>query len=539
MFGPREELTFASTASAGVTFGRAGVPRRAVPASNLPATVLPASDLPASEPPFSRPEQDWRLSSHPLARRGHAICSAVERQFTRHPLVSDLAEDIGSAEWLRGVFTLVVLIVLALAARPAFELPHARSGAWLDEAQQSEWRSLAIKPWQRGAGQGRHFAAGEAVVRLDNVPERPIIELTATLGEDDSLTRMLQRAGVASGDAGQVAALIDRAVPADTIAPGMRFDLTLGHRASPADPRPLQALRFRPRFDLALVIGRTGGGTLALERHPIAVDTAPLRLSGIVGQSLYRTARGAGAPPDTVQTFLQTIDSHLPFEAIDPGDTFDLVVDYKRAADGQGAVGNLLYAGIVRQGHPLVQLLRWGNDGAYATLDDLRGDAAGEGGALLSPVAGAITSGFGMRRHPILGFVRLHAGVDFASSYGAPVYAVAEGAVTFAGWHGGHGNYVRIDHGGGIGTGYGHMSRLAVAPGMAVRRGQVIGYVGSTGLSTGPHLHYEVYRGGQPIDPLSLRSLAPRHQVDPVQLAAFRTRLAQLTALPQGILPRR
>ncbi|MFX9284149.1 M23 family metallopeptidase, partial [Acinetobacter baumannii] len=85
--------------------------------------------------------------------------------------------------------------------------------------------------------------------------------------------------------------------------------------------------------------------------------------------------------------------------------------------------------------------------------------------------------------------------------------------VTFAGWHGGHGNYLRLDHGGGIGTGYGHMSRLAVTAGMAVRRGQVIGYVGSTGLSTGPHLHYEAFRGGQPIDPLSLHDLAPRHVV--------------------------
>ncbi|MFX5207058.1 hypothetical protein ABTC99_20575, partial [Acinetobacter baumannii] len=89
-------------------------------------------------------------------------------------------------------------------------------------------------------------------------------------------------------------------------------------------------------------------------------------------------------------------------------------VDYRRAADGQGESGNLLYAGIVRQGRPLLQLLRWGSDGGYYALDDLRGDEGDRGGGLLSPVAGAMTSGFGMRRHPILGFVRLHAGIDYA-----------------------------------------------------------------------------------------------------------------------------
>ena len=105
------------------------------------------------------------------------------------------------------------------------------------------------------------------------------------------------------------------------------------------------------------------------------------------------------------------------------------------------------------------------------------------------------------------------------------------GALTFAGWHGGHGKYVRLDHGGGLGTGYGHMSRIAVSPGMDVRRGQVIGYVGSTGLSTGPHLHFEAYRNGRTVNPLSIGTVVQQATVDPAQLAAFRTKLAQITAI--------
>jgi murein DD-endopeptidase MepM/ murein hydrolase activator NlpD len=141
-----------------------------------------------------------------------------------------------------------------------------------------------------------------------------------------------------------------------------------------------------------------------------------------------------------------------------------------------------------------------------------------------------------MRRHPILGYVRMHAGVDFAAAWGSPIYAVTDGRVEYAGWHGGHGNYVKLDHGGGIATGYGHMSRIAVAPGMAVRRGQIIGYVGSTGLSTGAHLHYEVYRGGQTVDPMSVRMVQRQQAVDPKQAAAFKARLEALLSVKPGVL---
>ena len=105
--------------------------------------------------------------------------------------------------------------------------------------------------------------------------------------------------------------------------------------------------------------------------------------------------------------------------------------------------------------------------------------------------------------------------------------------VVYAGRHGGHGNYVKLDHGGGLGTGYGHMSRIAVAPGTHVHTGQVIGYVGSSGLSTGPHLHYEVYRDGRTVDPLSIR-FTVRAEVDKAELAAFKARLAQMKAIQPG-----
>jgi len=138
-----------------------------------------------------------------------------------------------------------------------------------------------------------------------------------------------------------------------------------------------------------------------------------------------------------------------------------------------------------------------------------------------------------MRRHPILGYTRMHAGIDFMASYGQPIYAVTDGTVVFAGRHGGHGNYVKLDHGGGLGTGYAHMSRIAVSPGQRVRRGQVIGYVGSTGLSTGPHLHYEMYRNGHTVNPASVQFVT-RAALSGKELAAFRAQLATLMKVSPG-----
>jgi murein DD-endopeptidase MepM/ murein hydrolase activator NlpD len=130
--------------------------------------------------------------------------------------------------------------------------------------------------------------------------------------------------------------------------------------------------------------------------------------------------------------------------------------------------------------------------------------AAASGSGYLWPADGPITSGFGYRRHPVLGTSRLHAGLDIGAGYGSEVYAAQSGVVILAGWNGGYGNCVMIEHPDGVVTLYGHMSELLVSEGESVGRGAVVGLVGSTGLSTGPHLHFETHIGGSPEDPLSL-----------------------------------
>lgn len=444
-------------------------------------------------------------------------------------LACDLADDIGSTRWFRGVGTLLGLSAVALAFWPDFAPLEAASAMQVDPAARDELRSQRIMPLALGGDTGRRMDATKAVIPLQAAPERPRLDFVATLAAGDSFGRMLERAGVGAGDSGQVSGLIAGIVPAGGIEPGTKVDITLGARPGPGVARPLDALNFRARFDLDVTVKRQGG-RLMLTPHPIRVDTTPLRIRGVIGSSLYRSARNAGVPAHAVQQYLRTLAGSVDLDGgLLAGDTFDIVVAYKRAATGESEAGDLLYAGLERGGKPRAQLLRWGKDGQFFEASGMGETHSG----LLAPVNGQPGSPFGMRRHPILGYMRMHKGTDFRAAFGSPIYAVTDGRVVFAGWHGGHGNFVKLDHGGGLGTGYAHMSRIAVSSGAYVHRGQVIGYVGSTGLSTGPHLHYEMYRNGQVVNPTSVR-YAVRSQLDGGELTAFRARLAALKAIAPG-----
>lgn len=465
-----------------------------------------------------------------LAERVDTWREDLSARLARADIAPDLAEAIGSRRWFRGLGTLIGLSALALAFWPDFAPVEAAPAMAMTESARDEFRSQMIMPLALGADSGRRMGATERVVPLKSAPERPQVELLATLSQGDSFTRMLQRAGVGTHDAERVADLVARSIALDTIEPGTQVDITLGRRPRPGAARPLDALTFRARFDLELEIARDAAGNLALSRKPIRVDDTPLRIRGTVGSSLYRSMRAAGAPASAVQQYLKVLSDQLDMDrAVRSSDTFDLIVQYRRAATGERQAGELLYAGIERGGEPTAQLMRWGSEGRFY-------EASGVGeqrNGLVAPVPGPVSSGFGMRRHPILGYRRMHSGMDFRAGYGTPIVAVADARVTSAGRAGGCGNAVRLDHGGGLATRYCHMSRMAVRAGQSVRRGQVIGYVGSTGLSTGPHLHYEMYRGGRAVDPASVRFVT-RAQLSGAELRRFRAALADLKTVEAG-----
>lgn len=461
----------------------------------------------------------------------------VSNWLEQFDLVPDLAENIGSRRWIRGVVTMVGLGAIALAFWPNLTPLEARSSLPESEDIRDELRSQIIMPLALGADSGRRMGPTAAVTPLENAPERPQIELVATLAEGDSLAAMLRRAGVSASDIGRVSALIGDAMPLSEIEAGTKMDIVLGRRTQEGAPRPLDALSFRARFDLALNIGRANAeldgdeiAPLTLSRNVIRVDDTPLRVRGLVGSSLYRSMRSAGVPASAAQAYLRALDEHIELDReVRASDEFDIIIAYRRAATGERQAGNLLYAGIDREGEPKTQLMRWGEEGRFYEASGVGEQRRG----LVAPVPGPVSSRYGMRRHPILGIRRLHAGQDYRARHGTPIVAVTDGTVTSAGRAGGCGITVKLSHGGGFDTRYCHMSRMAVRRGQQVRRGQVIGYVGSTGLSTGPHLHFEMYRGGRAINPAGVNYVT-RAVLSGTELIDFRRQLIALREIEPG-----
>jgi murein DD-endopeptidase MepM/ murein hydrolase activator NlpD len=475
-----------------------------------------------------------RIQAEPPARFGAAGRPRIARGFgTRTPAGlgrPPKQQSRLSRRRLLGAATFVLLCCSAGWLAAGFASIPSASAASLGAAEAREAAAFAISPLAYGADTGRRMAPTEAVEPLLDSPERPTLTLVATIGAGDGFARALERSGIATADAARAAGLVGSVLPLDRIPAGTAMAVTLGRRSEAGAARPLDSLAFRARLDLALALKRGPTG-LALVRTPIAVDSTPLRIQGQIGDSLYRSARAAGVPAKAVEAYIRAIATQDGLEDLGAGDRFDIVLERRRAATGESETGRLLYAGLARAAGRDLQLMPWSRDGRTQWFE--ASGAGRERGGLIQPVPGGVTSGFGMRFHPILHYFRMHRGMDFHAAYGTPILAVTDGRVVAAGWAGGYGNQVRLGHEGGLVTSYSHMSRIAVEPGALVRQGEVIGYVGATGLATGPHLHYEVYKDGAPVDPASLR-FAARAELDPAALAAFRQRLKGLLSLPVG-----
>ncbi|MFL6733200.1 MAG: M23 family metallopeptidase [Sphingomicrobium sp.] len=225
------------------------------------------------------------------------------------------------------------------------------------------------------------------------------------------------------------------------------------------------------------------------------------RFTGRVGENLSGSLLAAGVPELQGRQYVAILSRAIQLtDGLSVDDRFDLVL--QRGPSGK--LGQLLYVGLDRIARADVELLKW-TDGKSVIWVNADGVGGEDRSRLGLPVHGRLTSGFGERFHPILGHMRFHKGVDLAAAAGTPIVAAADGRVVGAGWHGGYGQQVEIAHQGGTETSYGHMSRIAAHIGQIVRKGEVIGWVGSTGLSTGPHLHFEVTRNGKSLNPMSAK----------------------------------
>jgi len=231
-------------------------------------------------------------------------------------------------------------------------------------------------------------------------------------------------------------------------------------------------------------------------------------------QSLYETALRNHVPRPIIEDVIRIYSYDIDFQRkVQPGDSFEILFASEDENANDNSKAEVLYA-LLTTGGETRKFYR------YQSTDDNVVDFYDESGKsakkflVRKPVAdGAITSGFGGRNHPLLGFTKMHTGVDWGSSTGTPVFAAGNGIIEKSGWEGGYGKYIRIRHANGYETAYGHLSAFArgMETGKKVRQGQMIGYVGSTGLSTGAHLHYEILINGRFVDPMKIK--LPRGRV--------------------------
>jgi murein DD-endopeptidase MepM/ murein hydrolase activator NlpD len=423
-------------------------------------------------------------------------------------VATDLGAGIGTPGWWAGLLACLGLCGTALTLGTMVPALPESGRAPLTPSQRETLAPQFVAPLAYGGRTGAPALPDPArVVPLSEIPERPRIEVSARTARGRGLADTLRRAGVSAEEARTVEALVRQAVNPATIAAGTELDIVLGRRETRKVPRPLESLGFRAAFELRLVIARTSpDAPLALKRIPIQIDSTPLRVTGLVGRSLERSLRGAGIPASQTREFIRTMGYVVDMQrGIGKSDRFDIIIEQDKAETGEVRHGNLLYGVIDRANKDRIEVARFAPRGSGPDYFRPDGESARKG-LMRTPVEGArLTSGFGMRFHPLLSYSRMHQGVDFGAPHGTPIYAAASGKAEFVGPHGGHGNYIRLAHANGLKTAYAHMSRFAIKPGQAVTQGQVIGYVGSTGVSTGPHLHYEVWLNGKPVNPMTLK----------------------------------
>ncbi|MEL7283767.1 MAG: M23 family metallopeptidase, partial [Pseudomonadota bacterium] len=298
----------------------------------------------------------------------------------------------------------------------------------------------------------------------------------------------------------------------------------------------------------ALSVNLDAGRRLLAKRMPsgeyqaMALDSRliarPLTVRGNIETSLYQDAQALGAEDQQVVDFAQVFAYDLDFQReVHPGDAFEMV--FNVMTDERGNVirrGDVVYAAL--NGKAVNKSFY-----RFTTPDEDITDyfqANGESSTkflMKTPINGArLSSRFGKRRHPISGYTRLHKGTDFAAPTGTPIYAAGNGVVERASRYGGYGHYIRIRHAKGYKTAYAHLSRYGrgIKSGRRVKQGDIIGYVGSTGASTGPHLHYEVYKNGKAVDVMRLKLPTGRKlAMDEEVFAAFKVERDRIDAIRQ------
>jgi len=375
----------------------------------------------------------------------------------------------------------------------------------------------------------------KSFVNADSLP----YEETLFLSEGQTLLDMLLAKGAVKARAAKLIRSLDAIYPTDQLRAGMPISLTVQLSKDLHGNDIIEPIRlsFVPDGNREVLVEMNGDGqylSRAVDDESEPMRTARHRSTARIRKSLYLAAKEQGVPESIIVEMMRIHGYDVDFQReVRPGDSFEVFYGAPSGADERaGDRDVVLFSSLT---------LTQGTRGyfRYTTPDDGITDYFDETGRsatkflMRTPVNGArISSGFGMRRHPILGYNKMHTGVDFAAPYGTPIRAAGDGVIKQIGRFGAYGKYIRIRHSNGYQTAYAHMSRFAsgLQDGSRVRQGQVIGFIGSTGRSTGAHLHYEVLVNGEQVDPMRLQMPTGR-QLEGEVLEAFNAERDRILSL--------
>ena len=381
------------------------------------------------------------------------------------------------------------------------------------------------------------------ITTISKTPPPEPIDKTIVLAKGGSLTDQLKSLGISTETAHAMSRAIEPVYPSKMMRGGQEFTVTLDQQQDfygndviypvqvTFSPGPSENIIVEADED-GRFVARVDGASEGTRSRYAAVPH--YRARGKIASTLYATALDQGVPQNVVSEVIRAFSFDLDFQRqVKAGDPFE--VFYGEPLSGSSKTRKVLhYATLKVRGKPKTYYRFTTRDGRTRYYDE-NGRSASKS-LMRTPISGArISSGFGMRRHPILGYTKMHGGVDFAVPRGTPIRAAGSGVVQFAKWRGSYGKAVKLKHAKGYSTLYAHMHRIAsgMRPGSRVRQGQVIGYVGSTGRSTGPHLHYEVRLNNKRINPKRIR-LAGNTKLSGKELKAFKRQKAKILAMAKS-----
>jgi murein DD-endopeptidase MepM/ murein hydrolase activator NlpD len=495
--------------------------------------MLPQDPVALAPPPEAEPAQV--VAAAPAARQRLAAPAAWQRPAPR----IDRTRPAAQAGWRRPVGPADPDRTARFEAgptpsRPAAELSVSESlqalprRALLLTAMAT--RGLQLDGLSSDAEQTQQARLTKAALR--DVDLGAVEQVTVRRG--DTLSNILDRARIDAAQAHAVVQALRGIYDPRRLKAGQELMITAAAARGGGAGRELMGLAFDLDFDHQIRITRDPDGGYSADKVERPQRRELVRRAGTIDDSLFLSADRADVPRgitiDLIRLFSWDVDFQRDIRA---GDGFETLFEEVSLEDQSGDVrgGDLLYAGLSLSGEMFDAFRFEPEDGEVEYFD--RTGRSLRKFLLRTPVDGArLSSTFGMRRHPILGYSRMHKGTDFAAPTGTPIYAAGSGRVVAAGRNGGYGNYIRVRHSGEYSTAYAHLSRFAkgIRPGQRVRQGQVIGYVGTTGRSTGPHLHYEVLRNDQQINPLKLKQ-PPATQLAGADLERFNQEVARIDRL--------